>query len=55
MGEGVQGMRGSGFKLVRFSSRALILGVSGGARGLVSLISSVVRAVAHRFCWCGEK
>lgn len=31
------------FKPVPFSSRALILGVSGGARGHVSLISSVVR------------
>lgn len=31
------------FKPVPFSSRALILGVSGGAREHVSLISSVVR------------
>lgn len=42
------GMEGPGlmFKPVSFSSRALILGVSGGARGHVSLISSVVRV-----CW----
>lgn len=39
------GSEGSGFKSVPFASRALILGVSGGARGHVSLISSVVRAV----------
>lgn len=42
------GMRGLGlmFKPVPVSSRALILGVSGGARGHVSLISSVVRVLA---------